>query len=208
MHQHVSKYYAHRHPPLTLGVKIQLFLEHGHVAYQRELGMQQHVANADRGTIKMKHIKRDFWPKACVSVSGIECRRPHIRHLMQESVLQTTDAGVSISDKGLYAFIWSSGECFSIANHARKSLYYKQLLQELLCQTPGYSASLTEDCNRQWVHECLYQTHVQILKVLSEGSKPHWKCTIILPVKCKLNALLVGRWWADIECLIGSNMIF
>ena len=40
--QHVSKYYARRHPPLTLGVKIQLFLEHGIVAYQRELGMQQH----------------------------------------------------------------------------------------------------------------------------------------------------------------------
>ena len=40
--QHVSKYYARRHPPLTLGVKIQLFLEHGHVAYQKELGMQQH----------------------------------------------------------------------------------------------------------------------------------------------------------------------
>ena len=40
--QHVSKYYAHRHPPLTLGVKIQLFLEHGHVAYQRKLGIQQH----------------------------------------------------------------------------------------------------------------------------------------------------------------------
>ena len=108
---------------------------------------------------------------AGVSVSGIECRRPYIRHLMQESVLQTTDAGVSISDKGPYAFIWYSGACFSNANHASKSLYYKQRLQELLCQTPGYGASLTEDCNRQRVHESLYQTHVQILKVLSEGVK-------------------------------------
>ena len=42
---------------------------------------------------------------AGVSVSGIECRRPYIRHLMQESVLQTKDAGVSISDNGTYAFI-------------------------------------------------------------------------------------------------------
>ena len=63
---------------------------------------------------------------AGVSVSGINCRSPYIRHLMQESVLQTTDAGVSISDKGPYAFIWSNNACFSTANHARKSLYYKQ----------------------------------------------------------------------------------
>ena len=46
--QHVSKYYARRHPPLTLGVKIQLFLEHGHVAYQRELGMQQHGSKCEQ----------------------------------------------------------------------------------------------------------------------------------------------------------------
>ena len=39
---------------------------------------------------------------AGVSVSGKECRRPYTRHLMQESVLQTTDEVVSISDKGPY----------------------------------------------------------------------------------------------------------
>ena len=59
MQQHVTNIMPAA-PPLTLGVKIQLFLEHGHVEYQRELGMQQHVANADRGTIKKKYIKRDF----------------------------------------------------------------------------------------------------------------------------------------------------
>ena len=41
------------------GQNSTFFLEHGHVAYQRELGMQQHVANADRGT-KKTHIIRDF----------------------------------------------------------------------------------------------------------------------------------------------------
>ena len=42
------------------------------------------------------------------------------------------------------------------------------------------------------------------------GSKYHYKRAIIgLPAKCHLNGVsLVGRWWPNIECWLGSFMIF
>ena len=80
--------------------------------------------------------------------------------------------------------------------HARVSKY-KQRLQELLCQTPGYGVSLTEDCNRQRVHESLYQTHVQILKVLSEGVKTPLKMyhhpSSEVQIKCVAGGPMMGR---------------
>ena len=76
--------------------------------------------------------------------------------------------------------------------HARVS---NQRLQELLCQTPGYGASLTEDCNKQRVHESLYQTHVQILKVLSEG------------VKTQLKKYHHPSSEAQIKCVAGGPMM-
>ena len=44
-------------------------------------------------------------------------------------------------------------------------------MQELLYQKVGYGVSLTEDYSRKQMHASLYQTHVRIQKVLSEGVK-------------------------------------
>ena len=41
------------------------FSEHGHAAHQRNRECSNMVATADRGTINMKHIKRDFGSKTC-----------------------------------------------------------------------------------------------------------------------------------------------
>ena len=62
---------------------------------------------------------------------------------------------------------------------------------------PGYGASLTEDCNRHRVHESLYQTHLQILKVLSEGVKTPLKKyhhpSSEAQIKCVAGGPMMGR---------------
>ena len=50
-------------------VKIQLS-EHGHAANQRNRECSNMVATADRGTLNMKHIKRDFGSKTCAGPPG------------------------------------------------------------------------------------------------------------------------------------------
>ena len=51
-------------------VIIQLFSEHGYAAHQRNRECSNMVATADRGTINMKHIKRDFGSKTCAGPPG------------------------------------------------------------------------------------------------------------------------------------------
>ena len=66
MQQHGSKYLPAAPPPSPQPspqkVKIQLFqnMVMLHIKGNRECSNM--VATADRGTINMKHIKRDFWP--------------------------------------------------------------------------------------------------------------------------------------------------
>ena len=56
------------------------FSEHGHAAHQRNRECSNMVATADRGTINMKHIKRDFGSKTCArppewtKVMGSKCQ--------------------------------------------------------------------------------------------------------------------------------------
>ena len=59
MQQHVSKYFACS-PPLPSEGQNSIFSEHGHAAHQRNRECSNMIASADRGTINMKHIKRDF----------------------------------------------------------------------------------------------------------------------------------------------------
>ena len=51
-------------------VKIQLFQHMVHTAHQRNHECSNMVATADRGTINMKHIKRDFGSKTCARPPG------------------------------------------------------------------------------------------------------------------------------------------
>ena len=51
-------------------VKIKLFSENGHAAHQRNRECSNMVATADRDTINMKHIKRDFGSKTCAGPPG------------------------------------------------------------------------------------------------------------------------------------------
>ena len=67
--QHGSKYYARR-PPLPSEGQNSTFSEHGHAAHQRNRECSNMVATADRGTINMKHIKRDFGSKTCAGPPG------------------------------------------------------------------------------------------------------------------------------------------
>ena len=46
------------------------FSEHGHAAHQRNRECSNMVATADKGTINMKHIKRDFGSKTCAGPPG------------------------------------------------------------------------------------------------------------------------------------------
>ena len=59
-------------PPLPSEGQNSTFSEHGHAAHQikgnRECSNM--VATADRGTINMKHIKRDFGSKTCAGPPG------------------------------------------------------------------------------------------------------------------------------------------
>ena len=60
MQQHGSKYFACS-PPLLSEGQNSTFSEHGHAAHQRNREYSSNmVATADRGTINMKHINRDF----------------------------------------------------------------------------------------------------------------------------------------------------
>ena len=54
-------------PSPALGVKRlnYKFSEHDHAALKENRKCSNMVANADRGTIKKKYIKADFWSKAC-----------------------------------------------------------------------------------------------------------------------------------------------
>ena len=63
MQQHGSKYFACS-PPLPS--------EHGHAAHQRNCECSNMVATADRGTINMKHIKRDFGSKTCAGPPWVD----------------------------------------------------------------------------------------------------------------------------------------
>ena len=64
MQQHGSKYFACS-PPLPSEGQNSTFSEHGHAAHQRNRECSNMVATVDRGTINMKHIKRDFGSKTC-----------------------------------------------------------------------------------------------------------------------------------------------
>ena len=75
--QHGRKYYERRTPPPPpppdpggQKVKIQLFqnMVMLHIKMNRECSNM--VATADRGTINMKHIKRDFGSKTCAGPPG------------------------------------------------------------------------------------------------------------------------------------------
>ena len=57
-------------PPLPSEGQNSTFSEHGHAAHQRNRECSNMVATADRGTINMKHIKRDFGSKTCAGPPG------------------------------------------------------------------------------------------------------------------------------------------
>ena len=67
-----SKYFPRRPLPGPLGQKVKIKLFQNivmlHIKGYRECSNM--VANADRGTINKKHIKPDFWSKACVRPLG------------------------------------------------------------------------------------------------------------------------------------------
>ena len=69
MQQHDSKYFACS-PPLPSEGRNSTFSEHGHAAHQRNRECSNMVATADRGTINMKRIKRDFGSKTCAGPLG------------------------------------------------------------------------------------------------------------------------------------------
>ena len=75
----------------------------------------------------------------------------------------------------------------SITNSGCRSCYVRHQV----------TVPLTEDCNRQRVHESLYQTHVQILKVLSEGVKTPLKKyhhpSSEAQIKCGAGGPMMGR---------------
>ena len=56
--------------PLPSEGQNSTFSEHGHAAHQRNRECSNMVATADRGTINMKHIKRDFGSKTCAGPPG------------------------------------------------------------------------------------------------------------------------------------------
>ena len=59
-------------PPLSPQKVKFNFSEHGHAAHQRNRECSNMAATADRGTINMKHIKRDFGSKTCAKpLSGL-----------------------------------------------------------------------------------------------------------------------------------------
>ena len=72
MQQHGSKYFAcSPPPPLPSEGQNSTFSEHGHAAHQRNREYSSNmVATADRGTINMKHINRDFGSKTCAEPPG------------------------------------------------------------------------------------------------------------------------------------------
>ena len=57
-------------PPLPSEGQNSFFSEHGHAAHQRNRECSNMVATADRGTINMKHIKRDSGSKTCAGPPG------------------------------------------------------------------------------------------------------------------------------------------
>ena len=70
MQQHGSKYFACS-PPLPSEGQNSTFSEHGHAAHQRNREYSSNmVATADRGTINLKHINRDFGSKTCAGPLG------------------------------------------------------------------------------------------------------------------------------------------
>ena len=69
MQQHGSKYFACS-PPLPSEGQNSTFSEHGHAAHQRNRECSNMVATEVRGTINMKHIKRDFGSKTCAGPPG------------------------------------------------------------------------------------------------------------------------------------------
>ena len=121
---------------------------------------------------------------------------------MQETLYQTFNAGVCITNNGCRSFYIRQGSVCLHMIQWYMFLHCKSCTQESLLQTAAagvamsdtsYGASLTEDCNRQRVHESFYQTHVQILKVLSEGVKTPLKMYHHPSSEAQLNVLLLGR---------------
>ena len=87
---------------------------------------------------------------------------------MQESLYETVDAGVCFTNSECRSLNIRQGAIVplynpAVHNHACRTLYYKQRVQELLYQKAGYGVSLTENYNRQRGHAAIRQ------KVLSEG---------------------------------------
>ena len=57
-------------PPLPSEGQNSTFSEHGHAAHLRNCECSNMAATADRGTINMKHINRDFGSKTCAGPPG------------------------------------------------------------------------------------------------------------------------------------------
>ena len=70
MQQYGSNFFCPQPSTLPSEEQNSTFSEHGHVAHQRNRECSNMVATVDRGTIYMKHIKRDFGSKNCARPPG------------------------------------------------------------------------------------------------------------------------------------------